>query len=87
MKSLFQEPLFSKPLLSQSALFTSLMNAEQAQLSGGYSSANYYAALSIPTALSPAPVGYSSEGCIARDGKGNCVKLQDLLDYLRRTVG
>jgi hypothetical protein len=82
MKDQSQESLFAEPLLSRSTLFISLTHGEQAALSGGY-----YAALSMPTVLSVEPFGYSSEGFIATDGKGSGVKLQDLLDYLRRTVG
>jgi hypothetical protein len=81
MKNLSQESLLSEPLLRRSTLFMNLTNGEQALLSGGY------VALAMPTELSVQPFGYSSEGFIATDGRGNGVKLQDLLDYLRRTVG
>jgi hypothetical protein len=82
MKDRSQESLLSQPLLSQSALFINLTNSEQALLSGGS-----FVALAMPTNISTYPLGYSSEGFIATDGKGNGVKLQDLLDYLHRTVG
>jgi hypothetical protein len=82
MKDLSQESILSEPLLSPSTLFMNLTNGEQALLSGGY-----YIALAMPTALSVPTFGYSSEGFIATDGNGNGVKLQDLLNYLRQTVG
>jgi hypothetical protein len=82
MKDLSQESILSEPLLRRSTLFMNLTNDEQALLSGGY-----YIALAMPTALSVPTSGYSSEGFIATDANGNGVKLQDLLDYLRRTVG
>jgi hypothetical protein len=66
----------------QSTLFQTLNDREQEWLAGGG-----LIDLALPTQLSVRSFGYSSEGFIATDGRGNGVKLEDLLDYLKRTVG
>jgi hypothetical protein len=82
MKDRSQESLPIQPLLHRSTLFMNLTYCEQEYLTGGG-----LIDLALPTQLSVRPFGYSSEGFIATDGKGNGVRLEDLLDYLKRTVG
>lgn len=83
MKTTLMKLLSAQCLSGQrAALFTHLLNEEEEHLSGG--SVEMHLALPVQT-TPPAPK--PSGKYIATDAKGNGITLEQLLDYIVRTVG